>query len=78
LKWSKKQKRRNKEKESKPLNKKIKEDKSSNNVDLGQLNKWKNTPRNVLESLTGKKEEQAGEALKMWVIWDLGFRHLGF
>jgi hypothetical protein len=32
----------------------------------------------ALEYLTEKKEGQVGEALKMRVMWDLGFRHLGF
>jgi hypothetical protein len=29
----------------------------------------KNPPMDALEHLAGKKERQAGEALKMWVKW---------
>jgi hypothetical protein len=81
-KWLKKQKRRNEVKKNKPLKEKIKEDKATKNMDRGKLNKWKKTPTGALEHFVEKKEEQAGEALKMrvsgpralapWVL-DLGF-----
>jgi hypothetical protein len=48
---------------------KIKEYKASKNMDHGQLNKWNKTPTNVLDHLVEKKEGQAGEALKTWVMW---------
>jgi hypothetical protein len=51
------------------LKDKIKEDKASNNMDRGQLRKWKNTPMDTLDHLVKKKEGQAGEALKTWVMW---------
>jgi hypothetical protein len=38
-------------------------------MDRGQLNKQKKTPIDALEHLTEKKEGQAGEALKTWVMW---------
>jgi hypothetical protein len=38
-------------------------------MDCGQLNKWKKTPMDVLENLAEKKEGQAGEALKIWIMW---------
>jgi hypothetical protein len=47
------------------LEEKIKEDKSTKKMDLGQLNKRKNTPTDSLEHLTENKEEQASKALKI-------------
>jgi hypothetical protein len=60
------------------LKEKIKEDKSSKNIDRGQLNKRNKTPRDALEHLTKTKEGQAGEALKTRVkwTWDFGFKVL--
>jgi hypothetical protein len=55
-KWSKKNKRRSEVKERELLNKKIKEDKSTNNMDRGQLNKQKKTPMDALEHPEGKNE----------------------
>jgi hypothetical protein len=55
------------------LEEKIKEDISTKKMDLEQLIKRKNPPTDSLEHLTGNKEEQAGEALKIQVAWDLGF-----
>jgi hypothetical protein len=77
-KWSKKKKRRSEVRESYPLKEKIKEDRSTKNMDRGQLNKQKKPPTDALEHLAEKKEEQAGEALKIQVVWDLGFWYLGF
>jgi hypothetical protein len=51
------------------LKENIKEDKASKNMDHGQLSKRKKTPTNALEHLTEMKEGQAGEALKMQVMW---------
>jgi hypothetical protein len=68
-KWVKKQKRRNEVKKSKSLKEKIKEDKASKKIDCGQLNKRKKILMGALEHLAEKKEEQVGEALKMWVMW---------
>jgi hypothetical protein len=45
----------------------IEEHRSKRNMDRGQLNKRKKKPMDALEHLIGKKERQAGEALKMWV-----------
>jgi hypothetical protein len=42
-------------------------------MDHGQLSKQKKTPMGSLEHLVEKKEEQAGEAFKTWVIWTYGF-----
>jgi hypothetical protein len=47
-------------------------------MECGQLSEWKNPPTDALECLAGKKERQAGEALKTWVKVDLGFWYLGF
>jgi hypothetical protein len=66
-KWLKKQKRRSEVRESESLNEKTEEDRSTRKMDHGQLSKWKNPPIDALEHLMGKKERQAGEALKMWV-----------
>jgi hypothetical protein len=66
-KWSKKQKRRSEVRENESLNEKIEEDRSARKMDRGQLNKQKNPPMDALEHLVGKKERQAGEALKTWV-----------
>jgi hypothetical protein len=54
------------------LNEKIEDDRSTRKIDHGQLNKWKKTSTSALEHLVGKKERQAGEALKMGQV-DLGF-----
>jgi hypothetical protein len=51
--------------ENELLNKKIEEDRSTRNMDRGQLNKWKNPPTDALEHLVGKKERQVGKALKI-------------
>jgi hypothetical protein len=51
------------------LNEKIEEDRSTRKMDHGQLNKWKNPPTDALEHFAGKKERQAGEALKIQVKW---------
>jgi hypothetical protein len=45
----------------------IEEDKSTRKMDHGQINKWKNPPMDALEHLTGNKERQANEAVKMQV-----------
>jgi hypothetical protein len=66
-KWSKKKKRRSEVRENESLDEKIEENRSTRKMDRGQLNKWKNPPMDALEHLMGKKERQAGEALKMWV-----------
>jgi hypothetical protein len=66
-KWSKNKKRRSKVRENESLNEKIEEDRSSRNMDRGQINKRKKPPTDALEHLWGKKERQAGEALKTWV-----------
>jgi hypothetical protein len=49
------------------LDKDIEEDSSARKTDRGQLNKWKNTLVYALEHLTGRKERQVGEALKIGV-----------
>jgi hypothetical protein len=49
------------------LNEEIEEDRSARKMDRGQLNKRKNPLVDALENLVGRKERQAGEALKMWV-----------
>jgi hypothetical protein len=46
------------------LDEEIEEDRSARKIDHGQLNKQKNPPVDALEHLMGKKERQAGEALK--------------
>ena len=66
-KWSKKQKRWSKVRESKLLDGEIKEDRSPRNMDRGQLSKRKKPPIDALDHLMGKNDGQAGEALKMWV-----------
>jgi hypothetical protein len=66
-KWLKKKKRRSEVRESESLNEKTEEDRSTRKMDRGQLNKRKNPPIDALEHLAGKKERQAGEALKTWV-----------
>jgi hypothetical protein len=60
------------------LKEKIKEDRSTKNMDHGQLNKRKNPPTDSLEHLTEKKEEQVGEALKIRVVGTRGPRVLVF
>jgi hypothetical protein len=72
-KWSKKQKRRREVREREPLKENIKEDISTKKMDRGQINKQKNPPAYALEHLVEKKEEQASEALKIRVAWDLMF-----
>jgi hypothetical protein len=47
------------------LDEEIEENKSTRRMDHGQLNKRKKPPLDALEHLAGKKERQAGEALKM-------------
>jgi hypothetical protein len=64
--WSKNQKRRE-VRENESLNENIEEDRSTRNMDCGQLSKQKNPPTDTLEHLAGKKERQVGEALKTWV-----------
>jgi hypothetical protein len=49
------------------LEEKIKEDKAPRKMDRGQLNKRKKTSTSALEHLAGKKERQAGKALKTQV-----------
>jgi hypothetical protein len=49
------------------LDKEIEEDRSSRKVDHGKLSKRKSPPVYSLENLAGRKERQAGEALKTWV-----------
>jgi hypothetical protein len=66
-KWLKKQKRWSEVRERKSLDEEIEEDRSARKVDRGQLSKRKNPPIDALENLTGRKERQVGEALKMWV-----------
>jgi hypothetical protein len=66
-KWPKEKKRRSEVRESKSLDGEIEEDRSTRKMDRGQLSKWKNPPMDALEHLAGKKERQAGEALKTWV-----------
>jgi hypothetical protein len=51
------------------LDKKIKEDRSTKDMDRGQLSKQKNPSTSALGHLAGKKERQAGEALKIRVKW---------
>jgi hypothetical protein len=55
------------------LNEKIEDDRSTRKIDHGQLSKWKKTSMSALEHLMGKKERQAGEALKSMGQVDLGF-----
>jgi hypothetical protein len=47
------------------LNEKIEGDRSTRKMNRGQLSKQKNLPMDALEHLTGKKERQASETLKM-------------
>jgi hypothetical protein len=49
------------------LDEEIKEEISARKMDRGQLSKWKNPSVDSLENLMGRKERQAGKALKMWV-----------
>ena len=58
-KWSKKQKKRSEVRESELLNEKIKEDRSARKMDQAE-----EATDGCLEHLAGKKERQAGEALK--------------
>jgi hypothetical protein len=51
------------------LEEKIEEDKVIRNMDRGQLIKRKKTSTCALENLVGRKERQAGEAMKMRVKW---------
>jgi hypothetical protein len=55
-KWSKKKKRLNEVRESKPLNKEIEDDRSARKMDHGQLSKRKKMSTSDLENLTKKKE----------------------
>jgi hypothetical protein len=54
-------------KRKKSLDEEIKDDRSTRKMDHGQLSKQKNPPVDALENLAGRKERQAGEALKTWV-----------
>jgi hypothetical protein len=67
LKWPKEKKRRSEVRENEPLDEKIEENRSARKMDRGQLSKRKNPPMDALEHLAGKKERQAGKALKMRV-----------
>jgi hypothetical protein len=49
------------------LDEEVKDDRSTRKTDRGQLNKRRKPPVDTLENLAGRKERQAGEALKMWV-----------
>ena len=51
------------------MEEKIEEDKETNNMDHGKLNKSKKTSMSSLDHLMEKKERRAGEALKTWVKW---------
>jgi hypothetical protein len=55
-KWPKEQKRRSEVWENESLDEKIEENRSTRNMDRGQLNKRKNPPMDALEHLVGKKE----------------------
>jgi hypothetical protein len=68
-KWLNKNKIRNEVKEIKPLKEKIKEDKETKKIDLGQFNKRKKTIMGSLENLAEKKKEHVGEVLRMRVMW---------
>jgi hypothetical protein len=46
------------------LDEEIEEEISARKIDRGQLNKKKKLPVDALEHLIGRKERQAGEALK--------------
>jgi hypothetical protein len=65
-KWPKK-KKRSELRERESLNEKTKEERSTRNMDHGQLSKKNNPSMSALEHLVGKEERQVGEALKMWV-----------
>jgi hypothetical protein len=47
------------------LDEEIEDDRSARKKNHGQLSKQKNPPVDSLENLAGRKERQAGEALKM-------------
>jgi hypothetical protein len=49
------------------LDVKIKDNRSTRNMDHGKLSKRKNPPMDALEHLVGKKERRVGEARKTWV-----------
>ena len=49
------------------MDEEIKDDKSTRKTNHGQLNKQKKPLVYALENLMGRKERQAGEALKMQV-----------
>jgi hypothetical protein len=69
-KWSKKSKKRRSEvRESESLNEKIKEDRSTRKDGSWTTQKMEKSTNGYLENLTGKKERQAGEALKTRVKW---------
>jgi hypothetical protein len=53
--------------ENELLNDNIEEDRSTRNMDHGQLSKRKNPSTDALEHHAGKQERQAHEALKMQV-----------
>jgi hypothetical protein len=48
------------------LDEEIEEDRSARKMDCGKLSKRKNPSVDALENLAGRKERQAGEALKTW------------
>jgi hypothetical protein len=49
------------------LDEETEEDRSTRKMDHGKINKRKNLPIDTLENLMGRKERQAGEAIKMQV-----------
>jgi hypothetical protein len=51
------------------LKEKIKEDKTTKKIDCRQLSKGKKILMGALDHLAEKKEEQAGETLKMRAMW---------
>jgi hypothetical protein len=55
------------------LDEKIKDDKSTRNMDRGELNKWKKPSLDALEHRAKRKERQASEAQKKVGQVDLGF-----
>jgi hypothetical protein len=56
-KWSKKQKRRSEVRESKSLDEKIEEDRSTRKMDHGQLSKRKNPPMEMLWSTSRERRK---------------------
>jgi hypothetical protein len=66
-------KREEKMERSKPLSKKIEDDRSTRKKDRGQLSKHKNPPLDSLDHRMRRKERHVGEALKIWVKLTSGF-----